>query len=143
MLKDTEADEAWLSQQHIAVGDYLARQGVRHGQIGEWPAWHLRPYLAIWAIESAASPGRIGWWAISGDVPFDYLGFRDAEHPRDAMRHFARKWEDVASHMLSGQPHPDISIGSEEEWPELGEVLMSRAAVLRQFSDNDSIWEAE
>lgn len=47
---DAAAEEAWVAEQRSTVADYLRREGVKHGAIGEWPAWYVQPYLAILAI---------------------------------------------------------------------------------------------
>jgi len=138
---DTAAEEAWVEEQRSTVADYLRHEGVQHGAIGEWPTWHLQPYLAILAIESFVAPSRMGWWAISGDVPTDYLSFSDADHPREVMRHFARQWAEVSSFMLRGEPHPETTIGTPDKWPELGDLLQRRAELLRSYAANDSIWK--
>ena len=97
-------------------------------------------HLAIWAIESFAAPGSVGWWAISGDAPTDYVSFHDADHPRDAMRHFSRQWAVVSSFMLRGEPHPERAIGTPDQWPELGDLLRRRSQLLQKWADDDAIW---
>ena len=42
---------------------YLQREGVEHGEIGEWPACHVAPYVSISAI---ASKKRPDWVLIMG-----------------------------------------------------------------------------
>lgn len=138
---DVAAEEAWVAEQRNTVANYLQREGVQHGAVGEWPAWHLQPFVAILAIESYVAPGRTGWWAISGDCPTDYLSFADADHPREAMRHFARQWAELSSFMLRGEPHPETTIGTPDQWPELGDLLKRRAELLHNYAANDSIWE--
>ena len=138
-----KTEEAWVAEQRDTVRAYLQQEGVHHRRVGEWPAWHLHPYLAVWAIESLAAPGRVGWWAISGDVPTDYVSFNDADHPREVLRHFVREWAEVASSMLRGQEPPDTVIGTRDQWPEFGDLLERRSALLRRFADDDSIWDDE
>jgi hypothetical protein len=138
---DAAAEEAWVSEQRSTVADYLRREGVEHGAIGAWPAWHVQPYLAILAIESFGAPGRVGWWTISGDVPTDYVSFDDADHPREVVRHFARQWAEVSAFMLRGEPHPEATIGTPDQWPALGDLLRRRAELLRSYATDDSIWE--
>ena len=140
-IVDTVAEHAWVSEQRNTVASYLQRQGVQHGKIGEWPAWHLQPYLAVLAIESFAAPGHMGWWAISGDVPTDYVSFQDAGHPPEAMHYFAHRWAEIASCMLRGEPYSDTTIGTPDQWPVLGDLLQRRAILLEQFADDDSIWD--
>jgi hypothetical protein len=133
-------EDSWVAERHGAVVAYLRGEGVRHGEVGEWPAWHLQPYLAIFAIESVLAPGGVGWWAITGDVPTDYVSFHDADHPREVMRHFAHQWGEVSAFMLRGERHPETTIGTPEQWPELGDLLRRRSQLLQQWADNDSIW---
>lgn len=139
---DEASEEAWVTEQRSNVADYLRREGVEHGEIGEWPAWHVQPCLAIFAVESLLFPRRMGWWVISGDCPTDCVTFSDTtDHPREAMRYFARQWADVAAHMLRGEPHPGMTIGTPDQWPELGDLLQRRSELLYQFADDDSIWD--
>ena len=138
---DQATEELWVAEQRNAVLHYLSGEGVKYRQLGDWPAWHLHPYLAVWAIESYIAPGRMGWWAISGDVPTDYVCFGEVDHPRLVLRHFAREWAEVSSFMLRGEPHPETTIGTPEEWPELGDLLQRRATLLQQFADDDQTWE--
>jgi hypothetical protein len=138
-----KTEDAWVAEQRDTVRAYLHQEGVDHGRVGEWPAWHLHPYLAVWAIESLVAPGRVGWWAISGDVPTDYVSFPDADHPREVLRHFAREWTELSSSMLRGQEYRDTVIGTRDQWPELGDLLQRRSELLRRFADDDSIWDDE
>jgi hypothetical protein len=134
-------EEGWVAEQRGSVLAYLRGQGIHHGEVGEWPAWHLHPYLAVWAIESFAARGRVGWWVISGDVPIDYVSFGDADHPREVMRHFARQWVEVSSFMQRGEPHPETTIGSPDQWPELSDLLQRRAELLCRYANDDSLWD--
>lgn len=138
---DAAAEEAWVAEQRQTIADYLRSEGVQHGKIGEWPAWHVQPYLAIFAIESFVAPGRMGWWAICGDCPTDYLSFADANHPSEAMRQFGTQWKEQSTLMLRGEAHSKISIGKPDQWPELGHLLQRRAELLLSCADDDSIWE--
>ena len=79
-------EERWCKQQNVRVENYLRSQGVEHGRVGEWPAWHVVPYVAVWAIESRVRPGSIGWWAISGDLPTDYVTAADLSLPSTQER---------------------------------------------------------
>jgi hypothetical protein len=99
--------------------------------------------MALWAIQSKKAPGCIGWWAISGDLPADYISSADGRRPREALRAFSRIWDEVSAFMLRGEKHPDCVMGSPEEWPELGKLLKSRAEVLLEHADDDSLWDDE
>jgi hypothetical protein len=96
---DSAVEEHWCDECHRTVAEYLAKQSVVHGEVGSWPAWHVAPYVSIWAIESLLAPGHVGWWAICGDLPTDYLSAATIKHPRKALLAFADLWKEVAEYM--------------------------------------------
>lgn len=136
-----QADEdLWISAERDRVNEYLEKQRVEHLGVGEFPAFHIHPYLSLWAVQSKRRPGWVGWWVISGDLPSDYINSESAKHPREALRVFATRWQEVSSFMVRGEVHPDYSIGSPEQWPELGDLLQKRAEILQSYADNDNVW---
>jgi hypothetical protein len=138
---DPAIEEQWCNARRADVVDYLKREGCVHGEVGEWPAWHLAPYVSIWAVESLRNPGWVGWWAICGDGPTDYISAGAIRHPREAMRAFGQSWAEQSSYMARGEPHPTTSMGSPEDWPMLGPLLRSRADMLCKCADDDALWE--
>lgn len=143
---DPEVEENWCQQQRAMVAEYLRSQNVKHGRIGEWPAWHVAPYVSIWAIESIARPEWIGWWVICGDLPTDYISAGDIvppQHPRKAVRALAEKWLKVVEAWSDGREYEGIQIGAPHSREELAPLLASRASLLIEWTDNDSLWEDE
>ena len=67
--RENPDEEEWVAQERAKAIAYLSSQKCEHAGVGEWPAFHIDPYIALWAVQSPSSPGRIGWWAISGDLP--------------------------------------------------------------------------
>lgn len=144
---DPKVEEAWCDEQREVVRRYLAGQkGLVHGEVGEWPAWHAAPYFAIWAVESHVNPGRIGWWAVSGDVPTDYISASEVEppqHPRKAMKVVAQKWGALAEDMAEGRQGEDYWIGSPEKAKELAPLLKARSLMLAEIVEDDELWEED
>jgi hypothetical protein len=134
-------EEVWVKQEREKVIDYLSSQHCEHGGVGEWPAFHVDPYIALSAIQSRKAPGRIGWWAISGDLPTDYMSSSCGYHPRDALRYFSAQWLSVAESMRRGEVHPQTKIGTPDQWPTMAPLLERRAGLLRKYADDDSLWE--
>ncbi|WP_140637407.1 DUF4826 family protein [Methylibium rhizosphaerae] len=141
--EDSEVDARWCSERRAEVVAYLHAEGLRHGGIGDCPAWHLAPFVSIWAVQSLAKPGRVGWWAICGDLPCDYVSSKDAEHPREAMRAIAMRWADAAARMLRGDQLPHYSIGPPEESASLAPMLHARAELLTDMASDESLWEED
>jgi hypothetical protein len=53
-----EDEKIWCAERRKAVMEYLADQLQKFGAIGEWPAWHISPYVSVWAVESIIRPGE-------------------------------------------------------------------------------------
>ncbi len=140
---DPTVEERWCAERRAQVTKYLAEQRVEHGEVGSWPAWHVVPYVSIWAIESLLTPGDVGWWAICGDLPTDYLSATRVKHPRKAMLAFADAWRETAGRMLNGLRPDEIAYGPPERNLELAPLLQNRADLLRQFAEDDSVWGPE
>jgi len=133
-------EDAWIDEQRATIVDYLERQHLGNVNVGEYPAFHVHPYVSLWAVESKACPGSVGWWAISGDLPTDYITCPAYRHPRGALREFSRHWGEIADYMIRGEQHPDGNIGPEERWAELGALLKLRAASLAEMAADEELW---
>lgn len=137
---DPKVEARWLAEQRENVERYLQREEVRHRGVAPRPDWFVAPYVSIWRIESLKKPGVVGWWAVSGDLPTDYLSGHDATDARCALAAFAARWRDASASMLRGEEHPDVSIGDSENRRELGDLLCRRAQVFREWADDDAMW---
>lgn len=133
------AERRFVSEARGLVLQYLAHQEVPFRVLPPGPDWSLAPYLSIWPVYGRQGR-RPGWFAIAGDVPTDYVSAADAPDARAAMRHFARRWLEVAEAMAKGRPHPDVAIGGPEDWPSLHPLLRSRAELLARFAEDDELW---
>ena len=138
---DPEIEAQWFAERRTEVAEYLKHEGVTYGQIAEEPAWYISPYVSIWAIESNKSTGKVGWWAISGDMPNDYVLGSSAENPREAMHAIASLWKEAAQCMARGERHPTFVIGTGENDIELASMLSSRAKTLLEWANDPEIWE--
>src|SRR5262245_59010387 len=118
-----DEDREWCDASRARVAEYLRSEGVDHGRIGEGPAWHVAPCVSLWAIESKARQGAIGWWAICGDLPTDYVSSSGLRHPREALRAIATSWLSQASLMARGETGCNTIIGTPESWPSLAPLL--------------------
>ena len=135
-----DSEEVWIEAERKHAENYLREQRVEHLGVAEYPAFHVHPYLALWAVQSKRSPGSVGWWVVSGDVPADYISSSEGRHPREALRAFARRWQEVSTCMLRGEEHPDVRIGTLDQDPQLAELLRRRAEIIQRYADDDEIW---
>lgn len=132
----------WNAERRDEVLSYLDSEGIPDNHIGFDPAWSLAPYVSIWAISSSANPDAIAGWAISGDLPTDYVASTKARTPREAANAIASLWAEAAQFMIRGERHPTFSIGSGEREEELAPLLTSRAALLLEWVEDPEIWES-
>ncbi len=139
-------EERWCDEQRARVADYLRSERVNHGRIGDWPAWHVAQRVSIWAIESLARPEWIGWWVISGDLPTDYISSADVsppQHPRKAIRVIAERWLKLVQAWEEGREYEGIRIPGPHSHNELAPLLESRARLLVEWANDDSLWEED
>lgn len=138
----TDRDDArWAAEQRRVVESYLQSQGCDHAGISLEPRWYLSPYLAIWAVRSKANSDLIGWWAISGDVPTDYMtAIRELRSTADVLSAFSAEWTKAAMAMSRGEY---AGIGNPDDIAELAPLLRTRAAMLQEFSEVVRAEEAE
>ncbi|MFN4038756.1 MAG: DUF4826 family protein [Erythrobacter sp.] len=137
---DEETEEQWCAAQREGVLSYLVGQGFVSPNVGDWPAWHVAPMVAVWAVESQKQPGWVGWWAISGDLPTDYVTCAKDRSPRQAVYDIGRRWRDAAALWAHGKRCENMSLGSQDDEKELAPLLAIRAELLLDFASNDSIW---
>ena len=138
---DPEIQTHWVTEERRKLIEYLHREDVDHGGVPDEPDWLVAPHLAIWRIMSIKAPGAVGWWAISGDVPTDYISSGGIPDARTGMVKFSEHWSELSQCMLQGLPHPDVKIGTSDQWPKLGDLLLRRANLLAEIAAEDENWQ--
>ena len=132
--------KSWVDKQRADVERYLTRHGIINPNVGPWPAFEVAPYFAIWAVESQKTPGKIGWWAFSGDCPTDYVSEDGKCHPRNALKILLNNWSSWVPALKQGK-QPSNTRFSDDNLPILGELLEKRVAILSKWLDDDSLWD--
>ncbi len=131
----------WIADERNKVTEYLNQKRIIHSGVFDEPAWYVAPLVAIWPVFSLESPADVGWWAISGDVPTDHISANDVPDAKAAMSEFSKRWLELSEYMLRGEPHPDVQMGSPDEWPELGDLLFRRAKMLAELVEGSGAWQ--
>jgi hypothetical protein len=144
MKNEPSATEGkWFKQERQKVAEYLEAEGCQHAGVAEDPAFFVEPYVTLWAVLSPKHKNRVAWWAISGDVPTDYMSSEEAEGARDALLYFSEQWREVAGYMRRGEEHPEMDLGDPKHWPELAAALEERAGILEEYANDEDAWEDE
>lgn len=134
-------EQRWFAEQRALVEEYLKRQRLEHRGVARFPSFHVYPHLALWAVQSKLKPGTAGWWAISGDLPTDYISRPAIAEPREALQLFSERWREIAGYMKRGEPHPRITMGPQEKWAELAPLLHTRADAVLFLAADDALWD--
>lgn len=141
---DPDAERRWCAERRESVVRYMSGAGVDHGEIAEDPAWYVAPIVSLWEIESGVSPGYVGWWAISGDCPTDYVSSDGAPDARFALLAFARQWIDHVVACQRGEAssmHFPVLEGRDEA--KLLQALGKRAMLFADWVQDESLWHDE
>src|SRR5260370_8078247 len=85
MSKAENNEDAGIKSQRKEVIRYLMSQGVEHLGVGDYPAFHIHPCVAVWAVQSKKAPGWIGCEPITAHVPTHYLTRGKIPHPPAAL----------------------------------------------------------
>ncbi len=139
---DDPEDAAWVAHQRQNVIDYLASQRCEHNGVSLEPRWFVSPYVAIWAVRSKAYPDQVGWWAISGDLPTDYMTAGDQRSTGDVLIAFAKLWRAAAERMRGGEQSEGYSVGDPSRAKQLAPLLQSRADLLHEWGEESNRSEA-
>lgn len=137
---DPTAEEQWCHARAADVAACVAREGLAHGRLGEWPAWHVMPYASIWAVESQHRPEWIGWWVICGDLPTDVLPAAGLDTPRDALRAFGKRWVAHAQTLDGGTVPAAWTHIPADGLPKLAAQLRTRGAALQAWAEDPAAW---
>ena len=89
------------------------------------PAWALPNRLLVGQVRDQTNPRSFHWF-ICGEVPLDFLPDTNAPTPRDALRHFAMKWQ------LDAERTDDAA--KKEELIELAESIY-------ELADDERVWQ--
>ena len=85
-----EESAAWVRKQWQHANMFLAEKGVIPSTLNHKESRYLIPVLALWKITGEDNKT---YWVINGELPTDFMLVENAPDARDAMRHFALKWQ--------------------------------------------------
>lgn len=138
---DNEADERWCAKQREQIIAYLSVEGFRSATLGDWPAWHVTPIVSVWAVASGEHPGAVGWWAVSGDFPTDYITCSGDRNPRQALRDIADRWREASERWTDGKPAEGFQLRNAAYQKDLARMLGTRAQLFLALAADNRNWE--
>ena len=126
-----EQQQQWIREQYQAATKYLATQGLVTDSVIVEASRYLVPLLAIWKLK--VLDGSY-FWVICGDLPSDHNTFDVAPNAREAVRHFAFKWQMQAENLLKI---------ADKEQEEFARLLIGRAEGLYDMYQQEKLWNIQ
>ncbi|MDZ7903878.1 MAG: DUF4826 family protein [Rheinheimera sp.] len=126
----TEAEtQEWVRLQFQRANLHLAEQGIVMESVAVAESRYLPPLIAVWKIHGL---NKNVVWAISGDVPVDYLPVAVAADAREAIKHFSYRWQMKAQQIM------DNGI-SDQTSADYVQLLVGRANMLYDLSESETL----
>ena len=116
----------WVHDQLNHAAKQISQRGLIDDPLIEVkPYWTLPFSLLIGKVRPHGASVAFNWF-ICGEVPLDCIDGAVADTPRDAMRHFAMKWQLEADRAKS---------------PEDSKRLIHLAESLYPLAEDDRLWQ--
>ena len=120
-----DVTQAWIKELVSLAVRGTSEMGVFDEAVIEArPEWALPNRLLVGKVRPQMDP-RAFCWFICGEVPLDYLRGDVATSPREALRHFAMKWQ------LDAERTEDA--GS-------ADALIENAEAVYALADDERVW---
>ena len=123
-----EQQQQWVREQYQTATKYLAEKGLVTESVVVDESRYLVPFLAVWKLK--ITDGSF-YWVICGDLPSDHNVINVAPNAREAVRHFALKWQMQAENLLQS---------GDKEQIEFANLLIGRAEGLCDMHEQDHFW---
>lgn len=125
-LQSNAVLRTWIREQlDAAVGKINELQVFDDPFIESKPAWVLPMQILVGKVRAQSDPRSFSWF-VCGEVPLDHVDAAAATSPREALRHFAMKWQIDASRL-----DPDAAAS-----------LIDDAQSLYNLTEDDRLWPA-
>ncbi|PKI17641.1 DUF4826 family protein [Colwellia sp. 12G3] len=126
-----EQQQQWVKKQYQIATKYLAEKGIVTNSVSVEESRYLVPLLALWKL--TAMDGK-KFWVLCGDLPSDHSSIDVAPNAREALRHFALKWQMQAENLLQAK---------DEEQKTFAHLLIGRAEGLYKLYNDEPLWESK
>ena len=124
-FKDRDAALAWAKGEiDGVVNELLASGAIEYDLVEARLAWTVPSEVVLGQLREQGNLVEF-LWIIGGNVPIDSVHSSAAASPRDAVRHFALKWQLDADQV---------------EDADAAKTLVGHAEYLYALSDDDRFW---
>ena len=132
--------DRWIKEQlDQAVHSLMESGDVENVVVEAKPAWVLPFEILLGKTRARGQAGQFVWF-ICGSVHTDYTDSSVASTPRDAIRHFALKWQ-----LQAARQESEPAAGTEAERPEFevpAPLLAEQAEALYMLVEEDKFWQS-
>ena len=137
---DSKEAIAWAREKLRSAVDETIQRGAFVDQVVEAkPIWVLHEKVAIGQARESTRPDSFVW-IICGDLPTDHVGSKAAETARDAVRHFALKWQMDAERYKIPAVRKAHGLPEDKDVSHLTDQLIAKSEELYAIAEEDSLW---
>lgn len=122
-----------------AVGDIGDLGVIPDEMIEARTLWSVPGKVMIGQARQAHEPTLFVWF-ISGELPTDAIGSAAATTPREALRHFALKWQMDAERYRDPATRKAHGLDESKDWNAMTAKLVAKAEELYAMAEDDRLW---
>lgn len=131
---NTKPIQAWLKEQNTIASEHLNSKGIKVETVKRTRCFNdaqlILSLVVGYDLLNKQTSGE-DFWVINGNFPCDHVHALAADNARDALRHFALKWQLQAENLAK------TSIDNKNEF---GRLLAEKAAILYSYYENERLW---
>jgi hypothetical protein len=123
-----EEQQQWVREQYLVATKYLADKGLVTESVKVEDSRYIVPIFSVWKV-TLFDKSKV--WVICGDLPSDHSNESVAPNAREAIRHFALKWQMQAENLLRADT---------EDQNQFAHLLIGRSEGLYKMCEDEKLW---
>lgn len=130
-----EQRNQWVREKFQAANAFLAQNGLVTERVITQESRYIAPVVALWKFSLQGMSDKV--WAVSGELPTDYIDAKVAATPREALRYFCYRWQKKADSILHADTPPDAQQKS------IAEEFIKNAERIYPLTEQQELWQEE
>ena len=138
----TDEHTDWLRQTFDTAVNLVMSVRLVHGAVAEArPVWYIPNEIIVGQMRVHRDDTDFVW-IVCGDVPTDHIDSEAADNPRDAIRHFAMKWQMNAARFSDPETRATLNLPETTDWEAECRKVETQAERLYALAESDAHWES-
>lgn len=134
---EREAFVRWVREQHGLMARYASQRGLIGDDAEGVPVWSIPHQIFLGRFYDKDNRAG-GYWYIAGALPSDHIPADVAANAREAVRHFALKWQLQSAQIGEGGESGEEAV---VDFANAADNLSRSAEGLMACVENDALWD--